>query len=299
MIIDIHAHLAYHSIYPDGFLSEMFIGLQEKEKSKLRKVLPLLLRDKDGSNYLKQMDNAGIDKAVFLIMDAGIGLGEASLSIEEIYELHYHIIKKNPDRFIAFGGIDPRRGKEGLDLFKKGIFDYGFKGLKLYPPMGFAMDDERLLPFYDICNKHNLPVLIHTGPSLKILKNEFADPLSIAKIAQKYPDVKFILAHAGYNLTTKLSELVLNSKNIYLDIAGFRSKYFNTNSDAEFSFIIQIFKGELNKKILFGTDWPLFNLMHPVTREIEQLKHLAESSNISNNEIDNIFYKNALHLLSF
>jgi uncharacterized protein len=297
MIIDIHAHLAYHAIYPEGFLSEMFVGLEEKEKNKFKKLLPSLLRDKDGSSYLKQMDKAGIDKAVLLIMDAGVGLGESPLSIEEIYEVHYNILKKYPDRFLVFGGIDPRRAQSGMDLFKKGIFDFGFKGLKLYPPMGFAMDDERLLPYYDICDKNNLPVLIHTGTSLRILKNKFANPLSIEKIAQRYTNLKFILAHAGYNLTPELIELVVNTKNLYVDIAGFRSKYANINSENELRLIIQLCKGEINKKVLFGTDWPLFNLMHPVSLEIEQLKRLAEKLGNVSNEIDNILYKNAFSLL--
>jgi len=298
MIIDIHSHLAYHAIYPDGFILDMFIGMNEKEKNKLKRILPLFLKDKDGSAFLRQMDDAGIEKTVLLIIDAGIGMREAALSIDEIYELHYSILKKNPDRFIVFGGIDLRRGQQGLELFKKGIFDYGFKGLKLYPPLGYAMDDESLFPFYEICNENNLPVLLHTGPSLFYLKNELANPLSIVGIAKKYPNINFILAHAGHNLTPQVHELVVNTKNIYVDIAAFQSKYFNINYEDSSSPILQIFKGELNKKVLFGTDWPLFNLLYPVTKGIEKLKLIAESDNsISNNAIDNIFYKNALSII--
>lgn len=298
MIIDIHSHLAYYHIYPDRFLLDMFVGMNDNEKEKLKKILPLFLKDKDGSFFLQQMDEAQIEKTVLLIIDAGMGLNEATLSIDEIYDLHYSILKKNPDRFVVFGGIDPRRGQHGLELFTKGVFDYGFKGLKLYPPLGYAMDDERLFPFYEICNKNSLPVLLHTGPSLLYLKNEFADPLSIAEIAKKYPNINFILAHAGHNLTPRLHKLVVNTKNIYVDIAAFQSKYFNINYEDFSSPIMQIFKGELNKKVLFGTDWPLFNLLHPVTKGIEKLKFIAENTdNISKNAIENIFYKNALNIL--
>ena len=292
MIIDIHAHLAYTHIFPKHFISDMFLGLSENERTKLEKILPMFMKDKNGSAFINQMDMAGINKAVLLIVDAGVRLGESKLSLDEIYELHYEILKKNSDRIIVFAGIDPRRGEKGFNLFKKGIFEFGFKGLKLYPPMGFAIDDERLNPYYEICSAYRLPVITHTGSSLSYLDNHYADPIFIKNVANRFKDVIFILAHAANNITPKIIELVKECDNIYLDMAGLNSKYNLDN-------YCSIFDENINDKVLFGSDWPLFNLLHPINRDIMLLKKSFENIRQPNDRaLDNIFYKNAIKILS-
>jgi len=297
MIIDFHSHLAYAPIYPDRYLSDMFLELNENERSKLNRIIPILLRDKNGEVFLRQMDLAGIDKAVLLIIDGGVGLGEAKLSIGEIYEIHHSVLKNHPDRFIVFAGIDPRRGKIGYNLFRKGIETYNFKGLKLYPPMGYSMDHLELTPYYEYCQQNRLPVLLHTGPSQRNLRNELANPLFIRSIAEKYQNINFILAHAGFNLSNDLIKLIKSTKNIYIDIAGFQSKYkkFDQQMINDFA---PLFTKELNKKVLFGNDWPLFNFIKPLYRNIEILDKINVAiDNKIENALENIMFNNAINIL--
>ncbi|NJK98478.1 MAG: amidohydrolase family protein [Bacteroidales bacterium] len=62
-----------------------------------------------------------------------------------------------------FVHIDPRR--EGFtDIFRKYVEEKGFKGLKIYPPLGYFPDDERFYPLYAYCEKNNLPVIAHCSP---------------------------------------------------------------------------------------------------------------------------------------
>jgi len=299
MIIDIHSHLAYAPLYPACFLSNMFNGLEESKKSKLNKMLPFFLKDKEGSDYLKQMDTANIDKAVLLIIDAEIALGETRLNIEEIYKVHYNVLKNHSDRFLVFAGIDPRRGKKGFDLLRKGIEEYRFQGLKLYPPMGFSMDHERLLPIYEYCQQGRLPVLIHTGPSQGDLWNEYANPLFIKSIAEKYKGINFILAHAGFSLNNDLIKLIENTNNVFIDVAGFQSKYPKNGENMSNDLSILFCNESINAKVLFGTDWPLFNFMHPVSRQVGQIKELARTSkNNLERSLGNILCENAKRVLN-
>ena len=46
-----------------------------------------------------------------------------------------------------------------MKLFRKSIEQYHFSGFKVYPPCGFEIDDERLFPYYEICDNYRLPVL--------------------------------------------------------------------------------------------------------------------------------------------
>lgn len=288
--IDIHAHVGISQLYPIQYLTGMLDNLQGANISQIENLARILLRDTNCEKFLRQMDMANIEKAVLLIIDGGIGLGEPEYSIEEIYNVHYKILKAHPDRFIVFAGIDPRRGEDGLAIFKKGIFDMGFKGLKLYPPMGFSISDEKMIPYFDICRQASIPVLIHTGPSLPTLKNEFADPAGYISTLEKYEDIQFILAHMGYQLTNPAVASLLKLKNVFLDITGFQKLDFS--QPANMDKLKMIFEDNVNDKVLFGTDWPLFNFTKPITDHINILKQIS-----SEKSFNKIMFENAYKLL--
>ena len=71
-----------------------------------------------------------------------------------------------PDQIIPFIHIDPRSG--GRDLpgpdpleFIRKFHKKGFRGIKLYPPLGYDAADELLMPIYGYANEHSLPVMVH------------------------------------------------------------------------------------------------------------------------------------------
>lgn len=295
MIIDIHTHIAYHGIYPPSYLTGMLQGLGLPAE-KIRSLIRGLMRDKTGEQHLRQMDKAGIDQSVLLIIDGGLGMEEPEMSLPEIFALHHQLQQAHPDRFIVFGGVDPRRGEEGLELFKKGIEVYGFRGMKLYPPMGYAMDDPGLMPFYALCNQHKLPVLLHSGPSLESLANHFAEPENILKVAQQFPDTNFILAHAGYSLHKESIREVLKTENVFADLAAFQTLKRGENGYAPE--LELIFQDDWHKKVLFGTDWPLFNLMNSLTHPVEHVQKAFESTRGATEEaLKVLFTENAKGIL--
>lgn len=297
MYIDIHSHIGYSKIYPDAYTAGMLDGFSQFPPEKIRKLIAGFLRDKDCSEFVKQMDAAGIEKSVLLILDGGLGLSEPELSLDEIFRLHHDVLKAYPDRFIVFGGVDPRRGQAGFELFKKGILDYGFRGLKLYPPMGFSLSDERLIPYFDLCQQHKLPVLIHTGPSLSTLQNEFAEPATYFEVIEKYSGIDFILAHMGFRLEDPVIRKMLALKNVSLDITGFQTMPGEENI---IEMLKPIFKEDVNEKILFGTDWPLFNLVRPIHYHIKLIRSAFEQvkGTVPADAFDKLMYKNAARILS-
>lgn len=123
--------------------------------------------DKPGiiNDLLRSMDSCGIDKTIImsLAIDArwevpaqsGKYYGFASnSSVLEAVRLH-------PDRLIGGMVIDPRmcNPEDEFDRY----YTAGFKLVKLWPPIGFELDDERLLPVYEKCSQTNTPVLSHSG----------------------------------------------------------------------------------------------------------------------------------------
>lgn len=295
MIIDIHTHIAYNKIFPSKFTSEVSESIKvqkESERLVINHIMNAGLMDSTAEVFLKKMDEAKIDKSVLLIADFGIALGEAELSIEQMFDLHRNIMNVNPDRFIVFGGIDPRRGVKGVELFEKSIKEYKFKGLKLYPPCGFELDDPGLYPLYEICNEYELPVLTHTGPSLKILGQEKKYPASILKVADEFKNIKFILAHAGARDCETTLEITKKRENVFFDISTFQ-RFLTTKEEMNFQF--RQFCDHCPDRIIFGTDYPMFLL----SASQKQLVSLVENlESVSAAEKDNILYKNACHVLN-
>ena len=294
MIIDIHSHIAFKKIFPSKFMSEIsdsFPVKKENERLVINHIMNAGLMDSTASTFLNKMDDARIDKSVLLIADFGIALGEPELSLEQIFELHKEVIDTNPDRFIVFGGVDPRRGVKGVELFEKSIIEYKFKGLKLYPPCGFELDDPGLYPLYEICNLYGLPVLTHTGPSLKILNQEKKYPSSILKVASEFKNIKFVLGHGGARDCDTTREITKKRKNVFFDISTFQRFLSREEMNIQF----RSFCDECPDRIMFGTDYPMFLLSATQKKLVETIENIES---ISSNEKEAIFYKNACHVLN-
>ena len=297
MIIDIHVHLAVKSIYPDYWLDGTKKQIAEKIKADsdfevdtefLDKLLDHSLNDFDCSRLITQMDEADIEKAVILLVDFGFS-NDDNISLDEIMRLHYEATYNHKDRLLVFAGIDPRRGARGIDLFEKSITEFGFSGLKIYPPCGFEIDDPLLYPLYEICAYHHLPVLTHIGPSLQSMKNSFNYPESILKVSGEFRDIDFILGHAAVIYYEESRNLPLKRENIFLETSGFQKIF---DQEERLKAIIKGLCDICPEHIVFGTDWPIFNYPKQCVKYFQQLDCITDSQK------EKILGKNAAHILN-
>ncbi|MCP4215758.1 MAG: amidohydrolase family protein, partial [bacterium] len=276
-----HAHIAYAPVFPEYFLDGIKTEMQEAilkdsgadiPKKLLDKVVNKALSEPDCVTLVRQIEEAGISKTVLLIADMGYGEAGSDLKIDELYRLFHGVLSKHPDKFIVFAGGDPRRGIEGIELFEKGIKEYNFKGLKLYPPCGYELNDPGLIPYYELCRKHNLPVLTHTGPSLNSLKIEEHYPASIMEIAAKFKDVAFILGHGAFqNFETNLNVAVQHD-NVYLEVSGFQKLM---DDEQGMKKKLEILFNRVPGKVLFGTDYPMFNMNNPQIKWVDYFRNIG------------------------
>ncbi len=300
-MIDIHAHISSDKLFPKEFINgitdSLIAVLPTEEKNAsilnlLNRITLNMLSDHDCSKLIKQADNAGITKTVLLIIDFFYNpVDQDSSYIEWVHKFHYDILKSQPEKFIVFSGIDPRRGKKGLDLLEKAIKDYGFKGLKLYPPCGFELDDKELYPFYELCGYYKIPVLIHTGPSLSYMKTPINYPDSILKATEEFKEVNFILGHAGILYFDEGIEIAQKRKNLFLDISGFQKELSQLEQlNKKFT---QLFE-KVPEKVLFGSDWPLFHMNTTQANIVFRLKQLSIMTD-KNQEL--LFIKNPNYII--
>jgi uncharacterized protein len=299
-MIDVHTHVASDKVLSQEFLQgisdDLFRGIPEQDRTPdlegyVRKVVRGSMTDHSAQKLIREMEQANISKSVLLIIDLFYGTPEESDPIREIHLLHRRILQQYPDKLLVFSGVDPRRGREGLELFEMAVRDYGFRGLKLYPPCGFELDDMRLWPFYDFCQQHSIPVLTHTGPSLPTMFRETRFPQSLAAAASAFKKVDFIAAHALLGLFDPLTVLASEHSNVYLEISGFQTD--GIGGQAILSRLGRAFQ-QIPDKILFGSDWPLFNFLVSSKRWIE---HLQTLEGVSQEQWNKLFHDNALKLI--
>ena len=201
MIIDFH----YHYLDNEGFIDNL---LFEMEECGIEKTMLM-----------------GLSKDVLWEVQAGSNEYSGFLGNEEVSAA----VKEHPDKFIGCVYIDPRE-KGFLDTFEKYYYK-GFKCAKIWPPIGFYPDEEKLFPLYEKLEKYDIPLLAHAGltnnkmfdPEGKrrvATDSRCAHPLVFDYIARLFPEMKIIIAHMAHPYNVEAWCIQWANPNVYLDISG-------------------------------------------------------------------------------
>lgn len=123
--------------------------------------------------------------------------------------------------------------------------------------------DKMYRPYYKFAEKHQIPVVFHTGDTLdKMGKVKYADPLTIDEIAVDYPKVTFVLAHVGNPWISSAAEVVYKNDNVYADVSALLlGDISKLSAEVVEEMVVKPLHHfylfvENPKKILFGTDYP-------------------------------------------
>lgn len=299
MIIDSHGHVASTRVLPREFFKgwaenlQRKLGMDDVPVERVESMLLDMLRDESCDELLDEMDEAGIDKVLLLIIDFAFVFPEAQFDLEEVHRIHRQLLEKS-DRFLVFSGVDPRRGQEGVDFFEKAIRDWGFHGLKIYPPCGYSPSDPALFPFYEVCRKYRVPVLTHVGPTSERLSFRHSQPMDIDEAARLYPEVDFILAHAGVMLHQDASLVAEYRSNVYLDMSGFQGGLQNGHFRNCLRWHLE--RGLIHK-LLFGIDWPIHRFFGSQRKWLEAFQAVCQECGVSPAQIERLQWKNFQQLL--
>lgn len=164
--------------------------------------------DTDGTSLnlkglIEELNAIGIRKAVVFPFNSD-SFGKPN---DQIYNAH----KIYSDRIIPFFRLDPKQ--EWKKEFEKRI-EQGFMGIKLHPrAQKFGIASSEAMEIYAKAERHNLPVLVHTGYGL----NEISEDLG--KVISSFPKLKIILGHAAFIDMNKVIEKMSKSKYVYFEIS--------------------------------------------------------------------------------
>jgi|YNPMSStandDraft_1061717.scaffolds.fasta_scaffold00080_21 hypothetical protein len=226
----------------------------------------------DGGDFLsmvKIMDRIGMESAW---ISALIGIGP---DYEIGNEMVLEAIRAFPGRFKGYVTLSPYfADKIEEELNKR--FSQGFIGIKLHPGTHtYPPDGANYIYAYEYANRYRCPVLIHTWGE--------RDVRTVVDLARHYTNAIFIMGHSGGDIRSMLLavEVAKDIDNLYLDLTG----------SAMYNGIIEHYVSKIgSQRILFGTDFPFIDPRPAIG--------WVKSSRISEDERNDILYRNAQRILS-
>jgi len=244
-ITNCHTHTFTHDHVPDRF-APYLVGLLLRV-GWIRRVLLFLMRHLDLERRGKLTRYAqilqvsydygsqeGVFKLVrsyyprgtrFVVLPMDMELMNTGKVKESIAVQHAQLAElrdKYPELVIPFAAADARHD-DVVEKTKRLIEEQGFRGIKLYPPIGYHPNDPALRPLYDYAVEHRIPVMTHcsrpasvqyrgeptepmridteTGGRLNLGRYElltlFTDPDAYVPILDAHPTLTICLAHFG------------------------------------------------------------------------------------------------------
>ena len=327
MTIDIHAHFVpADSLRVAGEIGQcqgLKLGQNERGRDVLmRDARPFLTQPKaefsDLDLRLSIMDTQNVDMQTlspassyfFYWMAAEASLEYAGWLNDQLAEA----VAKQPKRFVAHGSVpmqDPV--KAGLEM-ERAMTKLGLRGVEVASNInGLYFDDPSFMPFWEAAQA--LDALIFVHPNLVVgadrmkdynLANLIGNPidtsLAFAKlifggVLERYPRLKFLVAHAGgflpytwgrlergYRVQDSTTRKISKPPSEYVKLLHFDTI---THSAMALEYLVANFSAE---KVLLGSDYP-YDMGDP-----EPVQSLHQTK-ISANDLAAISHTNAQRLL--
>ncbi|MFW6161303.1 MAG: amidohydrolase family protein [Planctomycetota bacterium] len=240
-IIDCHAHA-----FPDELAERAVPQLAEGAG-----VEPAL--DGTVGSLLRSMDAAGIRATVVA------SIATKPQQFDAIVRWSSSIAS---ERLVPFPSVHPSDPQAVTRV--RQLAEAGFRGLKLHPYyQQFELDAERLFPLYEAIADRGLVLLCHTGFDVAYPRERICDPVRVAAVAERFPELKLVTAHIGaWEDWDEVRRHMLGSP-IYME-CSFSFDWIPPESARE------LLLAHPKEYLLFGSDSPWGDQ----ARQLEQLRAL-------------------------
>ena len=247
-------------------------GLDEEFKKQVR--MPEKMRSGVTiPDYIKKMDQAGIERSLLIAVRAGdIRVPE---SFEVPYESVHKVCSEYPDRFSGLAGIDPFRGMQGLRDLENAVNEMGFVGAHLYPHWcELPPNHRKYYPYYAKCSELGIPIMMQVGHNLVYSRKRrlpsVGKPIYLDQVAIDFPELKLIGIHIGIPWTEEMISMSWKHENVFTAGDAYAPKYWPES-------YVHYANSYGQKKVLFGTDWPVIDPVRAV-EEFNQLNFRESAS---------------------
>lgn len=199
---------------------------------------------KGPKGMVEVMDRLGIDIACISTLQ------RVSIDVRVTNDLCVEAVNAHPERFIGYTVVDPHypdQIKRELELRYR---QANIKNLKVHPfHQNYPLTGPNYMPAWEFALQHKSVVLCHST-----VGHPMCTPGMFDKLAEKYPEIPFIIGHAGNDRDgyKEAIEVARKRKNIYLDTSG-----WCMTSLGVLEYVVNEIGAE---RILFGTDFVLIGV---------------------------------------
>lgn len=160
---------------------------------------PQSMVQKSVDAFLKEMDDAGVDKGILV----GRQAGHRVVSNDDIAELR----DQYPHRFpLAMAGINGTDVPAAVREVERTLTKMGFNGIAVDPGWwvpAMYVDDPRIYPIYAKCQELGavmyLTCSLMQGPDIS-----YAEPWRIQRVANDFPTLQIVVVHAAFPYTSEM-----------------------------------------------------------------------------------------------
>jgi len=230
IMIDFHTH-----IFPDKIAARAVAALAEDSGEYVPRT--------DGTlkGLLASMDQAGISLSVV----ANIATRPSQML--PIFDFCRHIAG---ERIVPLISVHPDNPMNEVGTLFARAAEAGITGIKLHPMyQGFAIDDRKMYPLYQLIEHFGFFVVFHTGYDMAFPGDTRADVNRVTKIARQFRDLTIVATHVGGWRQWDRSAVLGRCRNVYTET----SITLTELSDDQFIRALSQFDED---RVLFGSDSP-------------------------------------------
>ncbi len=262
-VIDFHTH-----IFPDR-IAEQAVRKLAEESGEYQPRTDGTLR-----GLIASMDRAGIGASVV----ANISTRPA----QDAPILNF-CRQIRSERIIPLVSFHPDNAPADVEALLSAAAREGVRGVKLHPMyQGFAIDERRMFPFYQMVGHFGMFVIFHTGLDIAFPGNLQADVERVDRLAGEFPGLTIVATHVGAWRQWDRAGMLGRRENVYTET----SMALTEMTDEGFVKMLGKFHED---RVLFGSD-------SPWTDQKEMLERNANLE-LSSSRKEKMLYQNAARLL--
>jgi predicted TIM-barrel fold metal-dependent hydrolase len=246
MIVDCHQHLVPDIISTENLITQMDktgidkIALMASPCGPIPEPSPFLISAMRYSltrSWLRPLSKKSITR---FTEEGDVQLPTSVIKILKNPDnpLIFETAERYPDRFLAWCMVNPFGNKAPLPEYDRWKNHPACIGVKAHP-FWHRYPLKKLLSVAERLVEKNAPLIVHLG---------FGENGDILSFANELPELKIILAHAGFPCYSDTWKIIKNRKNIVVDLSA--TAYVDEKIMADVSSWLGI------ERCLFGTDGP-------------------------------------------
>ena len=139
------------------------------------------------------------------------------------------LARRNPDRTVFWGSVNPLEGRRALDLMERQVGEFGAKAFKFYNvrydygrPFPWRMDDPQVaFPVFEKAQELGVNLIgVHKGVPLGPQPIEATQTWDMDGAAANFPDINFVIFHVGLPFIDEVCWQLIRHPNLYASIAA-------------------------------------------------------------------------------